>query len=85
MHAHVPASLSFFLLSKGTLRDEGLSVWYADPNDDPSNMGNRTQAILACKVSEPMLTLFAQVLLCFATFYLYALTFVVLDCLPVLF
>ena len=72
-------------MSKGTLRDEGLSVWYADPNDDPSNMGNKTQAILACKVSEPMLTLSAVVLLCFATFYLDTLTSVVFNCLPVLF
>ena len=60
-------------------------MWYADPNDDPSNMGNRTQAILACKVSEPVLTLSAVVSLWFATFYLYTLTAVVLNCLPVLF
>ncbi|KAK7087902.1 uncharacterized protein [Littorina saxatilis] len=40
----------------GTLRDEGYTVWYADPNSDSSSMGSKTQAILACKVFIPVMS-----------------------------
>ncbi|XP_076434550.1 uncharacterized protein LOC143274583 [Babylonia areolata] len=50
------ADLDFVKRVAGTLRDEGLTVWYADPNSDPSSMDNKTQAILACKIYIPVLS-----------------------------
>ncbi|KAK7483409.1 hypothetical protein BaRGS_00025349 [Batillaria attramentaria] len=51
------ADAEFVTRLAGTLRDEGLSVWFADPSGESTSWGQqKTQAILACKVFIPLLS-----------------------------